>query len=86
MLKDRYVYPAIFSYADDGISVEFPDLPGCLTFGHDQDEAFHMAKDALMLRLYSDENDGSEISQPSEVVNIHAGDNQAVVLIGVGWS
>ena len=31
MKKDCYVYPAIFPYSDDGISVEFPDLPGCLT-------------------------------------------------------
>ena len=28
MFKDRYIYPAIFDYADDGISIEFPDLPG----------------------------------------------------------
>jgi|GEM_PF-5174517 hypothetical protein len=28
MASDRYLYPAIFDYADDGISVEFPDLPG----------------------------------------------------------
>lgn len=30
MPKDRYVFPAIFDYGDDGISIEFPDLPGCL--------------------------------------------------------
>ena len=29
MKKYCYVYPAIFTYEDDGISVEFPDLPGC---------------------------------------------------------
>ena len=29
MVKDRYIYPAIFDYAEDGISIEFPDLPGC---------------------------------------------------------
>jgi hypothetical protein len=25
-LKDKYIYPAIFNFADDGISIEFPDL------------------------------------------------------------
>ena len=39
MGKDRYTYPAVFHYADDGISVEFPDLPGCLTFGNTTEEA-----------------------------------------------
>ena len=29
MLKDRYSYVAIFSYEEDGISIDFPDLPGC---------------------------------------------------------
>ncbi len=37
--KKYYVYPAIFNYADDGISVKFPDLPGCLTFGYSDEEA-----------------------------------------------
>ncbi|WP_187386116.1 type II toxin-antitoxin system HicB family antitoxin [Paenibacillus tuaregi] len=36
-LKDRYVFPAVFDYGDDGISIEFPDLPGALTCG-DTDE------------------------------------------------
>ena len=25
-MKDKYIYPAIFDYADDGISIEFPDF------------------------------------------------------------
>ena len=28
MKKDYYLFPAIFDYADDGISISFPDLPG----------------------------------------------------------
>ena len=28
--KTRYSYVAVFSYDEDGISIEFPDLPGCL--------------------------------------------------------
>ena len=49
MAKDRYAYPAIFHYATDGISVEFPDLPGCITCGATTDEAMNMAKEALEL-------------------------------------
>ena len=83
MLKDRYVYPAIFNYADDGISVEFPDLPGCFSCGDNDLEAVSMAKDALMLRLYSDESDNSIIPEPTKVPNIKLDNNQAVVLIDV---
>ena len=25
-MKDKYIYPAIFTYQEDGISIEFPDL------------------------------------------------------------
>ncbi|WP_044481900.1 type II toxin-antitoxin system HicB family antitoxin [Paenibacillus antibioticophila] len=44
-MKDRYVYPAVFDYADDGISIEFPDLPGAITCGDTDEEALYMAKD-----------------------------------------
>ncbi|WP_337031527.1 type II toxin-antitoxin system HicB family antitoxin [Paenibacillus illinoisensis] len=46
-----YQYYAIFNFADDGINVTFPDLPGCITFGHFVEEALIMAKEALELFL-----------------------------------
>ena len=51
MKKDCYVYPAIFTYEDDGISVEFPDLPGCLTCADTTEEAIKMAnkRDIIVL-------------------------------------
>lgn len=83
MLKDKYVFPAVFDYANDGITVTFPDLPGCITTGNDEVEALVMAKDALMLRLYSDEADGSEIPIPTKLKDIDHEPNQAVVLVDV---
>ncbi|MBU5317909.1 type II toxin-antitoxin system HicB family antitoxin, partial [Clostridium bornimense] len=38
-----------FNYDTDGISIEFPDLPGCLTCGDDIDEAIKTAKECLGL-------------------------------------
>lgn len=81
--KDRYIYPAIFNYADDGISVEFPDLPGCLTCGDTEEEALSMAKEAMALHLYGMEQDGDPIPMPSKVQDIATEQNQAVVLIEV---
>jgi predicted RNase H-like HicB family nuclease len=58
MEQKTYKYWAIFSYADDGITVTFPDLPGCITCGNSTEEAIQMAKEALMLYLedVSEEN------------------------------
>lgn len=44
----RLVYPAVFIPFDDGdgYTVEFPDLPGCVTEGEDLGDAIYMAEDA----------------------------------------
>lgn len=65
-MKDRYIYPAIFNYAEDGISVSFPDLPGCLTCAHDTDTAMSRAQEALGLYLYDCEDCGDTIPEPSD--------------------
>jgi len=52
MKKDSYIYPAILNYAEDGISIIFPDLPGCLPCAANIDEAVHNAKEAMALHLY----------------------------------
>lgn len=57
MIKDKYIFPAIFSYDDDGVSVEFPDLPGCYTCADSTEEALEMAKDVLGLHIYGMEQD-----------------------------
>lgn len=82
-IKNRYVYPAIFDYADDGISVSFPDLPGAYTCGDTDEEALYMAKDCLALHLYGMEADGDDIPEPSRVPDVGAEANQSVVLIDV---
>ena len=47
-MKNQLSYPAIFELDEDGIyTVEFPDLPGCLTEGSTKDEALFNAKEAL---------------------------------------
>ena len=64
---DFYRYHAIFTYEQDGVHVTFPDLPGCVTFGKDEDEAIRMAREALALHLYGMEQDNDEIPGPSEL-------------------
>jgi predicted RNase H-like HicB family nuclease len=82
-VKSRYTFPAIFHFADDGISIEYPDLPGCLSCADTEEEAFKMAKEALQLHLYGMEQDGDIIPEPSKIKNIHLEENQTVVLVEV---
>lgn len=65
MFPDFYRYTAIFSYEKDGVHVVFPDLPGCITFGVDEEEAVRMAREALALHIYGMEQDREAIPQPS---------------------
>jgi len=68
--KDVYRFWAAFHYADDGISVRFPDLPGCLTCGYNDDEAHAMAREVLEGFMYGLERDGDEIPSPSPLTEI----------------
>lgn len=44
--KDIYIFLAILSF-DDGISVKFPDLPGCITCVNTTDNSIDNAKEAI---------------------------------------
>ena len=82
-MKDKYIYPAILTYADDGISIEFPDLPGCLPCANNTEEALKNAKEALELHLYGMEEDGDEIPKPTDIKEIKLEKNQVVILVEV---
>ena len=83
MNKAYYAFPAIFHYADDGISIEFPDLPGCLPCAESEALAFKNAKEALGLHLYGMEQDGEEIPPPSPVFSLSPGKNEAAAIIEI---
>lgn len=80
-MKDRYIFPAILNYADDGISVSFPDLPGCLTCAHDTETALMRAKEALGLYLFDSEQCGEPIPTPTDLsaLELEQGDIPALV-------
>jgi predicted RNase H-like HicB family nuclease len=82
-MKDKYIFPAIFTYEIDGISIEFPDLPGCLPCAHTTEEAMKNAKEALELHLYGMDEDGDLIPEPADIKNIKLDKNQVVVLIEI---
>lgn len=74
---DKVSYLSIMERADDGYSVYFPDLPGCISWGKDLEEAQTKAREALELHLYGliaeDErlpaaSRSVEMQNPSDVV------------------
>ena len=81
--NDYYAYPAILYYDDDGISIEFPDLPGCLSCATSTEEAFRRAREALGLHLFGMEQDDDTIPAPTPAQALHPEDGGVVALIDV---
>lgn len=80
-MKDRYVYPAIFEYHEDGICVTFPDLPGCITSGDNEEQASLMGKEAMALHLNGMEKDGDSIPEPSKARDIKLNQGECLVML-----
>lgn len=85
MLQNRYSYVALFNYDDDGISIEFPDLPGCYPCADkdDTDGALKNAKEALGLHIWGMEQDGEVLPVPSKINELSLKKNQLPVLVDV---
>jgi len=81
--KDVYVYPAVLTYEDRGISIIFPDLDGCISQATTTEEAIKNCKEVLSLYLYGLEEDDDEIPVPSTIDNIKLEQDQIPLLIEV---
>ena len=85
MQNDRYSFVALFDYADDGISIVFPDLPGCYPCADkdDTDMALKNAQEALGLHIWGMEQDHEEITVTSKITDLEIEPGQVPVLIDV---
>ena len=82
-MAKRYFYPAIFNYEDNGITVEFPDFPDCVTEGDTEAEALISAREYLGCVLYGMEKDGEVIPSPSTLKSIKTKLDERAVLVDV---
>lgn len=64
------IYPAIFHKENESYWVEFPDLPGCQSFGESLEEAILFAEEALGLYLVSLIESEEDIPSPSDISDI----------------
>lgn len=82
-MRNSYMFQAIFTYDKDGISIEFPNLPGCLSCAGTTEEALFNAEEVLGLFLYGIEKDGEIIPEPTPFEDIQCAKDQKAVLIEV---
>lgn len=76
-----FVYPAIFHKEDDAYWVEFPDLPGCQTFGQSLNETMEYAQEALSGYLLTLFEDGLPLAEPSDLSVIESDSDSFVTLV-----
>ena len=84
-MKDRYSYIAILTHEENGISITFPDLPGCCPCANKDDieGAIKNAKEALGLHIWGMEQDEEVIPTPCAITDIVLQKNQIPALIEV---
>lgn len=66
----RRVYPALVHEEDDGLWIEFADLPGCYTQGDSIEELMSNAEEVLGAFLAVKMDYGEEIPKPSKIDDI----------------
>ena len=83
MKRDVYSYIAVVSFDNDGISIDFPDLPGCFTCAKNEKEIYKTAREVLGLHMWSMERDNEPIPEPSSLKAIKLDANETTMLIEV---
>lgn len=81
--KDRYFYPAVFTYEDgQEIAVVYPDLD-VATSGTDDHDALLSARELLGIVLFGLEEDGEPIPEPTPLSKVSLAPNERAVLVDV---
>ena len=80
-MPESYTYPAKFYIDSDGITIKFPDLPGCLSCADTIKEALYNAKEALELYMFGLEEDGEIIPKPTDMNKIPLKSNEVLASV-----
>lgn len=82
-MKNRYSFIAVLTEQENGISIEFPDLPGCLPCADNLEEAAKNAQEALGLHIWGMEQDKEPIPEPTKLSEIKFNDSQIPMVVEV---
>lgn len=79
----KYIYTAIFTPIEDGTGyyAKVPDLPGCITTGHDLSDAIDQITDAMNAWLVVAEDEELEISSPTPQHDLPISDDELCALV-----
>lgn len=75
----KLFYPAVFYYEENSYTVEFPDLPGCVTQADDLENAFAMAAEVASGWILTSIEDDEEISPPSSIEQLQIEDTYSFI-------
>lgn len=75
-----FVYPAIFHKEGNSYWAEFPDLPGCFTYGRSINETMEAAQEALSAYMLTLLEQSKEISAPSDISAFKVDDGFATLV------
>jgi predicted RNase H-like HicB family nuclease len=81
----RMTYPAMIEVAEDSYGVNFPDLPGCVSFAETADDAVRNAEEALNLHLEGMAEDAEPYPAPTPFEILIAGRKNAPTDTEVVW-
>lgn len=76
-----FVYPAIFHEEKDSYWVEFPDLPGCQTYGDDLNSTVKYAQEALAGYLLTVLSEERKLPNPSHIQEINQVEKGFITLV-----
>lgn len=75
-------YTAFILKDDDGYTVLFPDLPGCMTVADTFDEAYNAARDVLPGYLEALRQENSDIPDPRPFETVDVGEDDRAAVVG----
>lgn len=81
-----FVYPAVFHHEDNSYWVEFPDLPGCQSFGDSVIETLEYAQEALSGYILTLLEDNKALPKASDINLITVDSNSFTSLISCSLS
>lgn len=65
----KITYLAVLERSEEGYGVYFPDLPGCISYGKDIEDARKNATEALELHFYGIEKEKEIIPEASQDID-----------------
>ena len=80
---ERYTVPAVFTWDDNGVSIDFPDLPGCFSCAENFRQAVKNAREVLHLHLAGMIMDDEQIPEATDIEKVPRTKEDLVALIEV---